>query len=131
MNIVILIGTIVDEPSVKEFEGGAKGTFLTLRVAKPFKSMEGNYEADFIRCVLWEGIAKNTCEYCMKGDTIGIRGRISPRYEDIVFDCPTNEHKKKIVNNQIIVERVTFISTYKKNSQNILKEHTEEQTNDF
>ena len=117
MNIVVLIGTIVEDPTLKEFDSGTKGTFITLRVMKPFKSADGNYEADFIRCILWEGIAQSTCDYCLKGDTIGIRGRIATRSEEVTFNCVNEEHKKKFTTNQIIVERVTFISTSKANAQ--------------
>lgn len=115
MNIVALVGTIVETPTIHEFEKGFKGAFLTLRVIKPFKSIEGNYEADFIRCVLWEGIAQSTCEYCMKGDVIAVRGRVGTYTEEVTFNCENEEHKKKINTNHVIVERVTFISTSKKN----------------
>lgn len=131
MNIVALIGTIVEQPTLKEFDSGVKGTFITLRVAKPFRSMDGSYESDFIRCVLWEGIAQNTCEYCMKGDTIGIRGRVASRNEEIIFNCDKDEHKKKFVTNQIIVERVTFISTAKKNKQLPQEDQLDDYVSDF
>lgn len=126
MNIVVLIGTIVEDPTLKEFDNGTKGTFITLRVMKPFKSADGNYEADFIRCILWEGIAQSTCNYCLKGDTIGIRGRIATRSEEVTFNCVNEEHKKKLTTNQIIVERVTFISTSKANAQSTMLKPSEE-----
>lgn len=114
LNIVTLVGIIVEDPILKEFESGTKGTFLTLRIAKPFRSMDRNYESEFIRCVLWEGIAQSTCEYCVKGDVVGIRGRIATRTQEVVFNCENTQHKKKINTIEIIGERVSFISTSKK-----------------
>ncbi len=117
MNNVTLVGTLVEEPELKEFDNGLKGAFIVLKVVRPFKSMDGNYEADFIRCSLWEGIAQNTCEYCHKGDIIGIRGRISVRSDEILFNCDKEQHVKKINALHIIVERVSFISASRKNKE--------------
>lgn len=114
MNNVTLVGTLVEEPELREFDNGLKGAFIVLRVMRPFKSMEGTYEADFIRCSLWEGIAQSTCEYCRKGDIIGIRGRLSNRSEEVVVNCELEQHVKKIIALYVIVERVSFISTSKK-----------------
>lgn len=110
MNIVTLVGVIQDIPTIREFESGVKGAFLTLRVMKPFKSVDGSYDSEFIKCTLWEGLAQSTCEYCTKGDIIGIRGRLSVRNEEIQFECDNTVHKKKINNLSVIVERVAFIS---------------------
>lgn len=121
LNMVCLVGRLVEDPTLKEFETGSKGAFVTLAVTKPFRSMDHNYEADFIRCVLWEGIAENTCEYCRKGDVIGIRGRLSTRVQEILFNCDTIQHKKKINVIEVIAERVSFISTSKRsNDQSVV-----------
>lgn len=118
MNIVTLIGVIVDSPILREFDSGARGSFITLKVARPFKSMDGNFEFDYIKCCLWEGIAQNTCEYCTKGDTIAIRGRLATYSDEIkVSDANGNEKFKKISTLQCIVERVSFISTSRRNKQ--------------
>ncbi len=118
INIVTLVGVITEEPVLKEFENGLKGAFIVLRVTRPFKSMEGTYESDFIRCSLWEGIAQNTCEYCRKGDVIGVRGRLVSKTEDVVFNCEKEQHVKKISMLHLVVERVSFITTAKKFKEN-------------
>lgn len=41
--------------------------------------MNGEYETDFINCVLWDSVAKSTSEYCKKGDIVGIKGRLQTR----------------------------------------------------
>lgn len=114
MNNLTLVGTLVEDPELREFDNGLKGAFIVLRVMRPFKSMDGSYEADFIRCSLWEGIAQSTCEYCHKGDIIGIRGRLTSRSDEVVFNCEQEQHVKKISTLHVIVERVSFISASKK-----------------
>lgn len=55
-----------------------------------------NLGHDFIQCVLWNGIAENTAEYCRKGDLVGIKGRIQKLEEDEEMT--------------LIAEKVTFLS---------------------
>lgn len=57
-------------------------------------------------CVLWQGIAENTVEYCKKGDLVGIRGRIQTRIADI-----DEENKRQYV--EVIAEKVTFLASRK------------------
>ncbi len=106
LNQSILVGRIVREPEVRETENGNKVTNITLAVQRPYKNVEGEYETDFIPCILWKGIAETTSEYCRKGDLIGIRGRIQTR---------VNEYPDQIKRNvmEIVAERVTFLSNKK------------------
>lgn len=106
LNQSILVGRIVQEPEVRETENGTKVTNLTLAVQRSFKNINGEYDTDFISCVLWKGIAENTAEYCKKGDLIGIRGRLQTR--TIQYDEDT---KKNIT--EVVAERVTFLSSKK------------------
>ena len=57
---------------------------LTIGVPRPYKNDKGEYDTDFIQCKLWQGIARNTSEYCKKGDLVGIKA-----------DC---KRLKKIIN---------------------------------
>ena len=105
LNQSILVGRIVKEPEIRETENGTKVTNLTLAVQRSYKNVEGEYDTDFISCVLWKGIAESTAEYCKKGDLIGVRGRIQTRTTEI------NETKHNIM--EVVAERVTFLSTKK------------------
>lgn len=71
------------------------------------KNVDGIYETDFIRCVLWNGIAGATSEFCKVGDVVGIKGRL----QTSVYE---NEDKKKNYSTEVIAERVTFLSSGKK-----------------
>ena len=108
LNQSILVGRIVKEPEIRETENGNKVTNVTLAVQRTFKNVNGEYDTDFISCVLWKGIAESTTEYCKKGDLIGIRGRIQTR------TIETEETRRNIM--EVIAERVTFLSSKKQES---------------
>ena len=83
LNQTVIVGRIVREPELKETENGKKVSNLTIAVPRSYKNADGEYEADFIDCTLWNEIANSTSEYCKKGDMIGIKGRLESRiYED-------------------------------------------------
>lgn len=94
LNQVILVGKLVNELELKEGENGQN--IITLSIPR---NSDGLYETDLINCVLFGNIAKNTAEYCNKGDTIGIKGRMQ------------NENGQQVV----IAEKVTFLSSKKEN----------------
>ena len=79
LNQSIIIGRIVKNPELLETESGKKYTNITLAVSRNYKNIDGEYETDFIPCVLWKGIAESTTQYCKKGDLVGIKGRIQSR----------------------------------------------------
>ena len=106
MNNVVLVGRLTEDPKVIEMEDGKKVTSVNVAVSRNFKNTEGIYETDFIRCILWNGIASNTSEYCHSGDVIGIKGRLqTSSYED--------ENKKMHYVTEVVAERVTFLSSSK------------------
>ena len=103
LNQAVLIGRIVRDPELKDTEKG-KVTNITLAVPRSFKNTNGEYDTDFISCVLWKGVAESTVEYCKKGDLVGVKGRIQTR--DVELDDET--HKKYV---EVIAEKVTFLSS--------------------
>ncbi len=107
-NLVMLIGRLTADPELVTTDKGKKVLTINLAVSRNYKNVDGVYEADFIRCKLWDGIAEKTCEYCHKGDLIAVRGQIrNESYE-------TEDKEKKYIT-EIIVERLNFLSTSNKN----------------
>lgn len=98
LNNTVLVGRLVNDPTINELESGTKASIITLAVPRSYKNMNGEYETDFIPVVLWKGIAENTAEYCHKGDMIGIKGRLQIKEDKI----------------EVIAEKVTFLSSSKK-----------------
>ena len=106
LNQVVLVGRIVKTPELRVTETGKKTTTVTLAVPRNYKNMNGEYDTDFIDCILWENTAKSTTEYCKKGDIIGIKGRIQSRIVE------KDDDKKYLI--EIIAEKVTFLSSTSK-----------------
>ena len=106
INQVVLVGRLTDDIEVISKENGKKVSSLVLAVQRTYKNTEGIYEADFIRCTLWNAVAASTSEYCHKGDIVGIKGRIQVNsYED--------KDGTKKYSTEVIAEKVTFLSSKK------------------
>lgn len=104
MNNVTLVGRLTRDPEIKENTDGSFRTIIDVAVNRDYKNSDGVYEADFIKCTLWNGIASATKDYCHKGDVVGIKGKLQTRsYED-------DKNEKRYVL-EVIVDKVTFISS--------------------
>lgn len=106
LNQTVLVGRIVKDPELRETDNGNKVTNITLAVPRSYKNVNGEYDTDFIPCILWKGIAENTVEYVKKGDLIGVKGHLQNR--NIEIDENT---KRQAV--EVIAEKVTFLSSKK------------------
>lgn len=110
LNQTVIVGRIARDPELRETENGKKVTNVTLAVPRSFKNSNGEYETDFINCVLWKGIAESTVEYCHKGDLVGVKGRIQSReYTN------SEDEKRHIV--EVVAEKVTFLSSKPKEAE--------------
>ena len=105
LNQTVIVGRIVRDPELKETDSGRKVTNITLAVPRSYKNINGEYETDYIPCVLWKGVAESTSQYCKKGDLVGIKGRIQSRNYEV------EEERKYVV--ELIAENVTFLSSKK------------------
>lgn len=111
VNSVMLVGRLAQDIEIKKLESGKEVTNVALAVNRSFKNPDGTYDTDFFDCVLWEGLAKNAMEYCKKGDTVGVRGRLqTDSYEK-------DGVKHKVV--QIVVEKLTFLSSRKEETKEV------------
>lgn len=106
LNQAVIVGRIVREPDVKKTENGKAVSNITLAVPREFKNPKGEYDTDFINCVLWKGVAESTATYCRKGDLIGVKGRIQSR------EYTNDENEKKHIV-EVVAEKVTFLSSKK------------------
>ena len=106
-NMICLVGRLISDPVVNESEGKTN-CVITIAVSRFFKNENGEYETDFIPIILLNNIAKNTAEYCQKGDLIGIKGRVQT--EKMIING--EEKDNKLI---IIAEKVTFLSSKKEN----------------
>ena len=100
LNQTVIVGRIVRDPELRETDSGSKITNITLAVPRSFKNPNGEYETDFISCILWKGVAENVVEYCKRGDLVGVKGRIQSR------NIEEEDKKKQVL--EVVAEKVTF-----------------------
>ncbi len=106
LNQVVIAGRLTADPEIVTTENNKKRTYITVAVPRSYKNVNGTYDTDFIRCILWGGIAESTCEYCQKGDIGGIKGRLqTSSYE--------KEEGDKVYVTDVIAEKVSFLSSKK------------------
>ncbi len=111
LNHIVLVGRIANKPEVITTESGKKVSMVTLAVNRTYKNQNGEYDADFIDCTLWTGIAENTVEYCNTGDLIGVKGRLQSR----IIEKDDGTRYKRV---DVVAERVTFLSSSKNGREN-------------
>lgn len=108
-NSTFMVGRLVDKPKIKEADNGKNFSNITLAVQRPYKNDKGEYDTDFVDCVLWGDVAKNTAEYCEKGDLVGIKGRLQTSlYQK---DGKTNKSM------EIIAEKISFLASTQKHKE--------------
>jgi len=101
LNHIVLVGRLTKDPEVNKTDSNKNYSRITLAVPRSFKNINGEYETDFIDCLLWDSVAKSTSEYCHKGDVVGVKGRIQSEVVE------KDGVKKYYIN--VIAERVTFL----------------------
>ena len=111
VNSVMLVGRLAQDIEIKKLDSGKEVTKVALAVPRSFKNVDGLYETDFFDCILWDGLAKNASEYCKKGDTVGVRGRLQTSTYEV------ENVKKKVI--EIVVEKLTFLSSKKTETKEI------------
>lgn len=119
INQIILVGRLTGDPEIEEYENGKKRTIINIAVQRHFKNIDNKYDTDFFRCVLWNGMASNTKNYCQRGDIVGVRGRVQNRsYVD-------SENNTRYIT-EIIAEKISFVShAQRKENDNDKKEEYE------
>lgn len=90
INQVILIGRIVSDLKIETNENGMEIVNIKIAVPRNYKNSDGMYDTDFIPCTITSGIAKNTVEYCKKGDLISVHGNLE-----------TQENRLKVIANRV------------------------------
>ncbi len=104
MNSVNLVGRLTADPEVKEISEGKVRTTINVAVARDYRNSDGIYDADFINCVLWNGVASATKDYCHKGDVVGIKAKLQ------THNYETEDGNKKTVM-EVVADKVIFISS--------------------
>lgn len=105
LNQIVLVGRLTRDIVVNKSEKGVKVATICLAIPRSFKNSDGTYDTDFVECTAFDAIAENTCEYCVKGDIVGVKGRVQSRVKE------EGDHNTNYL--EIIAEKVTFLSSKK------------------
>ncbi|AAL77550.1 putative single strand binding protein [Lactobacillus phage LL-H] len=86
INNVVLVGRLTKDVNLRSTQSGTMVGTFTLAVDRTTKDQNGNRQADFIKCVVWNNkyskMAENLATYAHKGSLIGVQGRIQTRNYD-------------------------------------------------
>ncbi len=104
LNQLVIVGRMVREPELYETDTGRKVTSIVLAVPRSYKNSNGEYDTDFVKCILWQGIAENTTQYVKKGDLLGVKGRIQSKERELMDGT-------KWTYLEVVAEKVTFLSS--------------------
>src|SRR6056297_1449137 len=103
MNKTILIGRITKDLELKYTQSNIAYCKFTLAVNRSFKE-DGEYKADFIRCVAWRNQAENLCKYQGKGSHIAVEGRIQTgSYDD--------QDGKRVYTTDVVCDSIEFLDS--------------------
>lgn len=107
INSIILVGRLTRNLELRYTSNEKAVGNFTLAINRRFKNQNGEYETDFIDCVIFGKQAETMAQYTKKGDLIGVEGSIQKRaYED--------KDGNKKYSTEIMVEKITFLQTNKK-----------------
>jgi len=111
LNNVVLVGRLVREPELKYTPGnGVPVANFTIAVDRPYKSDDGEKEADFIPIVVWRKQAENCANYLNKGSLVAVTGRLQIRsYEN------KEGEKRKVA--EIVADNVRFLDSRKQQEE--------------
>lgn len=82
INNVTLIGRLTRDPKLQYTNSNIATAQFNIACNRNYKNANGEYDADFINCVMWHDQAERFCEWTKKGMLVGITGRIQTRSYD-------------------------------------------------
>ena len=105
LNQVMLVGRLVDIPTMKTTKGGVKVANATLQIEQGYKNGLGAYESDFVTISLWRGIAEMIIDTATPGSMMVVKGRLHSR----TFEFGES---KVITSIEVIAEHVSLLDKY-------------------
>ena len=111
INNITLVGRLTKDSDLRYTSDGTATATFSLAVNRPFKSANGEREADFINCVIWRKNAENFANLTRKGSLVGITGRIQTRnYE--------NKEGQRVYVTEVVAENFALLESKKDGASN-------------
>ncbi len=104
MNKAILIGRLTRDPELRTTPTGRNVCQFSVAVSRTFTNANGEREADFINCVVWDKQAENLVKYQKRGNQIAVEGRIQTRNYD-------DKDGKKVYVTEILASNISFLDS--------------------
>ena len=104
MNKAMLIGRLTKDPELRTTPTGRNVCQFSVAVSRNFTNANGEREADFINCVVWDKQAENLVKYQKKGNQIAVEGRIQTRNYD-------DKDGKKVYVTEILASNISFLDS--------------------
>lgn len=110
MNITALVGRLTKDPELRYTQSGTAVCEFTLAVTRDFKNAQGDYDSDFIRCIIWRKSAESFANHFHKGSRAQVTGRIETgSYED--------KNGNTVYTTKVVVEKWGFVDTKAENER--------------
>jgi len=97
INNVVLVGRLTRDPELRYTPSNVAVATFSLAVNRNFKNQAGDYEADFISCIMWRQQAENFANWLKRGALVGITGRIQTRSYD-------NQQGQRVYVTEVVAE---------------------------
>ena len=124
LNNVVLVGRLTKDPSLSEGENETKRLNITIAIPRDYKNQEHKIakilKKEIAKINKVKYLADHTCEYCKKGDIIGIKGRLqSSSYlkDDVTY-----------YKTEVVAQRISFLSAKKINDNDVNVSISNEET---
>jgi single-strand DNA-binding protein len=114
INNVVLTGRLTNAVELRYTPNGNAVANFTLAVNRKFKT-DGQPEADFVQCVVWNQSAETMANYTDKGSLIGVEGRLQTRFYD------TDERRVYVT--EVVLESFTFLESKKEEEKPAKKQN--------
>ena len=106
LNKVMLIGRLTRDPDLRYTPKGTAVADLSLAINRKYKDPSGEYveEAVFVDCVVWSKKAEVIAEYCSKGSSLYLEGRLQ-------LDQWENDAGEKRSKMRVVVDNFEFLAS--------------------
>jgi single-strand DNA-binding protein len=124
MNKVVLLGRLTKKPELKETKANKSVCDFSIAVNRNYTNDEGEREADFINCQVWNKQAENLCKYMDKGSQLSLEGNIrTDSYED--------DKGNRRFKTYVLVSNIEYLETKKSESKKAVVEENKNPDQDF
>ena len=115
MNKVILIGRLVRRPELKYTGSNRAVCDFSIAVNRNYTNENGEREADFINCQVWNKQAENLCKYQDKGNQIAVDGNLRVQSYD-------DKDGNKRYSTFVLVNNIEYLESKKNDTKNVSNE---------